>query len=750
MKKLFHYALLSAIVLVGTLGFAACSSSDDATAATDNPNFNPETNEILTQFVFNVSPGSVTRQSSAATQATSSETFRGIDNARILCFTQAGGDGKFLPAATTASKDYDMDRVAAAASISATQSRRVLEMSLPLNTNTMLFYGKAIPYTPANYNAYGHLDDTDGYVIDKDLSKTSFHLSKRLTAADKEKFKEIQKLFASILTCIINTSRGTIAVSASDTPGTGIAPYGFDIESGTTYNLAWSKYIYTTGNEKSPADPTADMTPLEIKLANAYKEMTTIRDAELRNASGSALRATIKDLMSVINSVRCATPTSKPEAVAKSLANNIFLEINKYFSTSGAPVDGGSVGVISIVDAPILASNLASDIYWPTSAGTQPTTGSFTNINAITGGELANFPEQSFNLPQGSTHIKFDKTNHAFYYVVDYNSSAVGGSAFTVDDYYYPAELLYFGNSPLRVSDKEHVISDYPISTATWNSEETTSWPTDWTNGGHVASTTRSVAMKNDINYGTALLDAKVGYTSEIISGAKLSDNNKNIQKRDYNVDEENKEIEVTDASFILRGVLIGGQMPRVGWNYLPALKTGERQGYIYDNSITNGGAINKSTGSADNYTLVFDNYNSEKDADAQDKVYVALELENNTGQDFFGRDNRIPNGSRFYLIGELDPAGKTISQWPSYQAVPPYDTTTGDEVHVPRVFIQDFMTTANFKIGKYSLQYAYLTVPDLRSSSVTLGLSVDLKWETGLTFDNIVVGGDTQATVNP
>jgi len=51
-------------------------------------------------------------------------------------------------------------------------------------------------------------------------------------------------------------------------------------------------------------------------------------------------------------------------------------------------------------------------------------------------------------------------------------------------------------------------------------------------------------------------------------------------------------------------------------------------------------------------------------------------------------------------------------------------------------------MTTANFKIGEHSLKYAYLTVPDLRSSSVTLGLSVDLKWETGLVFDNIIVGG--------
>ncbi len=60
-------------------------------------------------------------------------------------------------------------------------------------------------------------------------------------------------------------------------------------------------------------------------------------------------------------------------------------------------------------------------------------------------------------------------------------------------------------------------------------------------------------------------------------------------------------------------------------------------------------------------------------------------------------------------------------------------------------------MTTANFKFDTYSLQHAYLTVPDLRSSSVTLGLSVDLQWSTGLTFDNITIGGnEVPYTPNP
>jgi hypothetical protein len=48
-------------------------------------------------------------------------------------------------------------------------------------------------------------------------------------------------------------------------------------------------------------------------------------------------------------------------------------------------------------------------------------------------------------------------------------------------------------------------------------------------------------------------------------------------------------------------------------------------------------------------------------------------------------------------------------------------------------------MTTATFKIGANSLQNAFVTVPDLRSTQTSLGLSVDLKWETGLNFETVL-----------
>ena len=194
MKKYFNFALLSAIALTGTIGFTACSSSEEATVDV-NPTYNPKTNEVTTDFVFNVSNGSsaTTRQSGTATQASSSLSatdFRGIDNSYIMCFKQ-DDDANPLSATATANKSFDMSRIVAAGTLDNGNSRRVLEMSLPLNTNTMLFYGKAINEgnTSTDYNTYGHLDD---FTVTDNLANVNIQLGRRLTAANKTEFQEVQ------------------------------------------------------------------------------------------------------------------------------------------------------------------------------------------------------------------------------------------------------------------------------------------------------------------------------------------------------------------------------------------------------------------------------------------------------------------------------------------------------------------------------------------------------------------------------
>lgn len=742
MKKTLQFALIGAIALTGAVGFSSCSSSEEPIV--NNPKYNPDTNEVLAQFVFNVSTGNqpFTRQSAAATQATENQLFRGIDHAVLYSYKQEGNDGHHLAAAATADKRFDLGYVTGAGTIDKDNSRRVIETSLPLNTNTLLFYGKA-PVGSASeadalagltaYDLYGHLQDFtigDGSGDENlALPATNIELASRIEN-NKDDFKKIQQLLAGILTCIMNTNLSgsnhvslsaedyTIAVDASEYPS----------------NLTWSDF-YNADNT-SPIETGHVLYPLEKKLADAYREMTTIYEAEgeLRAGSGIAILETIEDLWSVVNEVQCATPFSKGEAVAKYLAIRIHERIKEYFNGS-VPTDGTNVKVRGFETTSNIINHFKADTAWPETADARPT-----SFESIQNAKLIDFPQKIYHVAPGAAHYHFDKTKKQFFYAEDYNTSAVGNTGnFTVECYYYPAELMYFGNSPIRVSNVEHKPEGYPNGVGNWDSDS--QWASDWAKDSHVTSKTQSVAMKNDINYGSSLMKTTISY-----GAAKLKDNNHAIQKRNdpsiADTDEPDNEISVNGTSFQLVGIIISGQPKQVGWDYLPKANT--KMGYVYDYAIPGSGVIpNYGDGSSvPNYTLVLDNFNAVSAATGipQDKVYVALELVNNSGSDFFGEHNIVRNGGTFYLIGELDPVKAGKPTWPVHHPLPPYNAD-GSSKEIPRVFMQDFMTSANFVIGENSLKHAYMTVPDLRYSALTLGLSVDIQWSTGLNFGDIILG---------
>ena len=758
MKKYFNFALLGAIVLAGTFATTACSSAEDAIEepkTSDSGTPDDESDVMInTKFVFNVSTGNQAtsasnRASSAATQATSSELFRGITDAALFTYKLGSeNDGKHLATAAVANKYIDLGQPLASATINATNSHRVLEMSLPINTNTMLFYGRAPEGTASTaeaakgytaYDLYGHLDaytlaGGTGDNAGKDISAANFELGKRMTNDNKTKFDEIKKLLGGVLTCIINTK-----IAGDDHVALDAEHYGVAVAANEYNDITWADYA--NNNSTSPVETAHELYPLEKKLAVVYKALTTIQVAtgELRAGYGSAILHTIQDAWSVINSVQCATPFSKGEAVAKKLAELIHEEISLYFNGT-VPMDsnnkGGAVTNVNFRTVSTMVTAFNADGLWPTTtAGTHPT------VDGIVGSEdLSKFP-MAYAVPSGAAHYDWKSDKKIFEYVTNYNTSSVGGGGgFTVESYFYPAELLYFGNSPLRVSGTEHKEPTYPNGVSNWTNNE--SWSADWANNSHVVSTTRSVAMKNNINYGTALLKTTVGYKT-----LTLKDNNHAIQKANdpslADSDEPDKEITVNGTSFQLVGLVIGGQYKKVGWDFTP--KTSENsQGYVYDKAIPAGAEAipgTANTASNPNYTLLFDNYKAGDGA--QDNVYVALELKNNTGQDFYGKHSLIRNGDSFYLVGLLNPTGKTwgsLVQASNDHPLPPYNAD-GTSKQVVRVFMQDFMTTANFWFGENSLHEALLTVPDLRHSSLTLGLSVDMNWSTGITFDNVILG---------
>lgn len=740
---------LAAAVL---MGLVACQRESVEPV---NPNYNTKTNEVVTNFVFNVSTSNTTtKQSADAVQALPTLNFRGISDAYLLTYSLAN-DGDNLAADADASKIFDLATVASPNTITATNSRRVLEMSLPIHTNTLLFYGKAPKgdayggYTNVK-DCYGHMDS---YVVDRTSGSADFQIGSRLTETEYTKFTIVENMFAGIQTLLLNhiVAGGTTITDTAHPSDVADKPYGFNVtipEGG----IKWKDYVKNDGT--SPFETTHERYPLEDKLSYLYKRITTIRaaspDNEVRDGSGSATLFMAKDLLSVLNDIRRSEPISGAEAVAKYFANEVYTRMTtKYFkatsSEDGLVITGTSFQETSTIAEAFLAeqamaykpTGVPAGFFWPT----------LSQMKSVEAYDPAKFPLE-FNIPLGASYIAFDDTKDCFYYPQSFNVSAMGmpTATYNAKNYFYPAELMYFGNSPVRVSSVDQKVSDYPNGSgmATGHWENDASWDSDWSEG-QVGPSTRAVAMKEDIQYGTAMLSTQVQYATGV---TQMSDNNHAIQKY-WNpslsdTEELDNTIDVDASSFLVTGIIIGGQPKAIGWDYLPLM--GTTYGFIYDTAIP---AAAQTIGSTTpNYTLVLDNFLATSQSGGiytpgtQSKVYVAIEFKNNTGKDFYGNASLIRNGGYFYLVGCLDPAadGLDAITWPSDHAVPPYkaDGTTNE---VTRVFIQDFMTTAVFKLGANSLKSAYLTVPDLRSSTMSLGLSVDLNWETGLNFENIPLG---------
>lgn len=295
----------------------------------------------------------------------------------------------------------------------------------------------------------------------------------------------------------------------------------------------------------------------------------------------------------------------------------------------------------------------------------------------------------NLNVPEGAAQVDFDNSTKKFSYVT---APTVGNSnKLDVYNLCYPASLAYFVNTPLKATTQTTVT--WPNSAEAWANESWNTW------GNAVTATTRTVALKDNIRYGVANLKTTVKCKT-----ATLEDNAAEITGA-----QNNQNIVVPNNGFHVTGILVGGQPSVVGWNMI-SVGTTEYNQTVYDNSLTDIYAKNN-VPSSPNYTLVLDNStNSTK------PVSIALELENNSGTDFYGVQGKIAAGAKFYLVAQLNPTA--VNPTPS----------------VGSVFLKNYQTEANLTIT--SLKNAYVTIPDLRASELVLGLSVDLKWETGIKFD--------------
>ena len=375
-------------------------------------------------------------------------------------------------------------------------------------------------------------------------------------------------------------------------------------------------------------------------------------------------------------------------------ANSICLALQDLYNALGGVTTG------SDADAKTIANNIRTAIKTDNVfTVTEQTNKPF----AIT---TANTYPNNINLPDGAVQLSYAEATKTFSYAG--KSDLTGIQQLDADKICFPASIYYFQSSDIAATAAELDNTAWPKTTSDWTSNTVAPWlkdgAADWT--AYVRPTTRSIAMRKNINYGVANLATTVKCSAET-----LADN------VDFEVSKPNEftgTVTVPTEGFPVTGLLIGGQPTKVGFNFQPA--SNDAFDYtIYDKELT--GIVAKNVvASTTNYTIVLPN-DKGRTATEQNTVNVAIELTNNSGVAFRGADGIIPAGAKFYLVGKLEPNKVTF---------------TGPAN--PAVFMSDYKTTMNLTIT--SLQSAYNTIPDLRSTKLQLGLSVDLDWQAGLQFD--------------
>lgn len=246
---------------------------------------------------------------------------------------------------------------------------------------------------------------------------------------------------------------------------------------------------------------------------------------------------------------------------------------------------------------------------------------------------------QSLGLPDGAAAIRWTGSQFEVKTTTTQLDNING-----INRYTYPAELMFFADSPIRTSAEEVTKTVYQENTETWDAFLDTYY-----NGSTAVNTnTKAVAVENPIQYGVAKLNLTLTGMSPTLSDAK----NEVVLDADM-------------AHLPLTGVIIGGQHT-VGFNMKPQGAQTDVDGrFIYETTVD---ATNLATEGYKTSTLVLQSYDNEK-------VPVILEFKNNTGHAFTGKDGTVYPETRFYLIGMIDPTGKVRVTMPTaylHKTIPP------------------------------------------------------------------------------
>ena len=280
----------------------------------------------------------------------------------------------------------------------------------------------------------------------------------------------------------------------------------------------------------------------------------------------------------------------------------------------------------------------------------------------------------SIGLPDGAAALRW--SNNAFKVCT---TTTTLDNINNITRWTYPAELRYYANSGIQTSKQDVTKPNY---------EGQSSWSSLLTNyykaGNAVTGETKSVAVKDPLQYGVACLQMTLNKITGTLKDAK--DQTVNYQ----------------DASkFPLKAVIIGAQHS-VGFDFKPKEPQSDVDArFIYDTVV---GSANATTGNYTVNTLVLQTYDGEK-------VPIILEFENKTGSAFHGKDGIIYPDTKFYLIAQIDPANGSSS----------------NSLAQGRVFTCDFITQMTLSV--ISLANAYSCMPDLLAPRLEIGVQVTTTW---------------------
>jgi hypothetical protein len=265
-----------------------------------------------------------------------------------------------------------------------------------------------------------------------------------------------------------------------------------------------------------------------------------------------------------------------------------------------------------------------------------------------------------------------------------------------INRFAYPAEVYYYGNSRIRTSNIDGRKDVY-------NDENNKQWSAvlgeyEYDNGV-VTQNTKSIAIKDPMQYGVARMQVR-------------------LKQTDYSTlkDADNADVSVGVHNFPLTGVIVGGQLP-VGFDFSPVTSypaySETDMKFIYDPLVKTNGLADKdyfylsSTSDATKVTntLVLQTYDHKK-------VPIVLEFINTSDKDFKGFDGIVYRGTKFYVVGEVDPED--------------FKDDSRTEIR-DRVFTQDYTTILNLKVT--SLAKAYNVLPSLLSPRLEMGIELVPQW---------------------